>query len=63
MDSRVEQLGKLLEQGQGFDFKNFSIREKTVPEQYGGEDSPEWLAWKTRVDNLVSEVVEKNSLL
>jgi hypothetical protein len=59
MDSRVDQLERLLEHGKKFNFANFSIMDHT--RSFGGEDTPEWLAWKQRVGNAVSELVDENS--
>lgn len=61
MDSRINQLEKLLEQGREFTFENSSIRSGGRNTQYGGKDSPAWLTWKTRVNNVVSEAVEPQS--
>jgi predicted nucleotide-binding protein len=61
MDSKLEQLRNLLRLGQGFNFNNFFIKDDSVWGLHAGPDSPEWLSWKTRVGNLVSEVVENDS--
>ena len=51
MDSRVSQLEQLLDEGKKFTFENFCYRESNKDPQFGGEDTAEWLAWKTRVFN------------
>ncbi|MGH7770704.1 MAG: hypothetical protein ACREQA_00530 [Candidatus Binatia bacterium] len=64
MESRINQLEKLLEQGKEFTFKNFSVRDDPLYRgntDYGGKDSPQWLAWKTRVNNIIRDAVEENS--
>src|SRR5665213_3289726 len=60
MESRVEQLERLLKEGGAFTFANFSIRGDRQL-RYGGEDSPEWHAWKVRVCNTIEAALEKNS--
>ena len=64
MKSRIKQLEQLVGQGEKFTSVNFSIRANSLNREdleFGGHDSPEWLAWKTRVHNLVAEIVEENS--
>ena len=58
MDSSLELVDKLLAEGEHFTFKNFSSRNDSV---YGGEDTPEWLAWKTRSANLIRQLMSENS--
>jgi predicted nucleotide-binding protein len=56
MDSILDQLKRLSEEGSTFAFDNFSNR--SPGDSYGGEDTSKWLAWKIRVTNLVSATVE-----
>ena len=60
MESSVGQLERLLKGGENFTFANFSIRGRHSS-QYGGEDSPEWLVWKTRVCNAIYALLEENA--
>ncbi len=59
MESNLGQLERLLEEGSKFTFANFS--DGSHGAIYGGNDSPEWLAWKTRVSNAIHSILEKNS--
>jgi predicted nucleotide-binding protein len=59
MESNLGQLERLLREGSNFTFANFSDRSQGA--QYGGEDSPEWLAWKTRASNTLHAMLEDNS--
>jgi predicted nucleotide-binding protein len=59
MESNLEQLERLHEEGSAFTFSNFSDNSRNP--QYGGADSPDWLAWKTRVSNTINAIVEENS--
>jgi predicted nucleotide-binding protein len=58
LESNLEQLERLLKEGSSFTFSTFSDRSQS---QYGGEDSPNWLAWKTRVNNALKATLEENS--
>jgi predicted nucleotide-binding protein len=61
MDSNLGQLERLLKEGANFTFANFSLRGDFSGPMYGGEDSPDWLVWKTRVCNAIQELVGQNS--
>jgi predicted nucleotide-binding protein len=60
MDSRISQLEQLLEEGRKFTFQNFCFRNESG-HQYGGADTPEWLAWKTRAFNAIEIISAANS--
>ena len=64
MDNRVSQIEQLIKEGQGFDFRNFCLPRRSAQDsgrEYGGADTPEWLAWKTRTLNLVQQIASANS--
>jgi len=56
----VNQIQGLVEEGEKFTFQNFCYPYQ-LPGEYGGEDKPEWLAWKTRTYNLVTQIAAPNS--
>ncbi len=58
MESRKNLLKELLEQGGNFTFENFSHVEIAG---VGGDDTAEWLSWKTRVRNTVRRFMADNS--
>jgi hypothetical protein len=60
MESIKEQLRLLIEEGGKFTFNNFCFPHRH-PREFGGEDSPEWLSWKTRSLNVISQVVSQSS--
>ena len=60
MDSQIDLLKRLIAEGQKFTFTNFSYRDSTTT-KYGGEDTPEWLAWKTRATNLVRRLASDHA--
>lgn len=60
MESPLELLKRLIDEGEKFSFNNFCYPNKDGTE-FGGDDSPEWLAWKTRCRNLVGQLTEENS--
>lgn len=55
MDSKIDILRQLITEGEKFTFSNFCYQNESGGE-FGGDDAPEWLAWKTRTRNLVNEV-------
>jgi predicted nucleotide-binding protein len=61
VDSELDILKQLLEEGRGFTFQNFCYPNGSHPGEYGGEDTPEWMAWKTRTYNLVTRLTTENS--
>src|ERR1700730_14573480 len=56
MDSDLDVAEGLLAQGRDFTFENFSDGNESFPGQYGGPDKPEWVAWKTRTQKLVTRL-------
>lgn len=58
MESTLEQLKRLLRDGQAFDFNNFSHQKDPT---YAGPDRPEWLAWKTRAKNTIYGALSEES--
>lgn len=60
MDSRIQQIEHLLQEGKNFTFRNFSSRQEEHDE-FGGRDTPEWLAWKTRTANVIRQIVSDES--
>ena len=61
MDSELDILKQLLEEGRGFTFQNFCYPNEYSPGEFGGEDTPEWLTWKTRTYNLATKMAAENS--
>lgn len=61
VDSRIDLVERLLEEGRTFTFDNFCFPNDSYPGQYGGESTPEWSTWKTRARNLAHEVSSENS--
>ncbi len=60
MESAQTQLEQLIKAGEEFTFKNFCQPNESGT-QYGGDDTPEWLAWKTRSYNLVRQLMSDDS--
>lgn len=60
MDNNTEILQQLIDEGEQFTFANFCYPSGHGSD-YGGQDAPEWLAWKTRARNLVSEINSNSS--
>jgi predicted nucleotide-binding protein len=59
LESNLEQLQRLQKEGSDFTFSNFSDGTRGQP--YGGQDTPAWLTWKTRVWNTIKVMLEENS--
>jgi len=60
MESAQAQLEQLIKSGEEFTFENF-CQPCEHGSQYGGADTTEWLAWKTRSYNLVRQLTSDNS--
>lgn len=58
MESQIALLKQLAEVGQRFTFTDFSFGYDNL---YGGEDTPEWTAWLTRVTNLIEQYFSRTS--
>lgn len=61
MDSQVEIVNKLIEEGESYTFDNFCLKRSDNQGKYGGADTPEWSTFKIRVKNIVSLLVSENS--
>jgi len=55
MESKIEILRQLIAEGEKFTFTNFCFASDSGA-VYGGADTPEWLAWKTRARNLIKKI-------
>lgn len=61
MDSYITVLNKLLEEGGKFTFESALLPDKNGERQFGGSDTPEWFAWKTRAINVIRTLTEDTS--
>ena len=61
MDSKLKIVEQLLEIGNNFTFQNFCYPNDSFPGEFGGEDTSEWLEWKTRVKNYIEKSMAENS--
>jgi len=61
MDSQIDIIESLIEEGEAFTFLNFCLVDPKYHGQYGGADTPEWAAFKIRTQNIVSQLVAENS--
>lgn len=57
----LNQVQALITEGQKFTPVNFCYPNDSDFTRWGGEDKPEWLAWKTRSFNLIIGTVDKKS--
>jgi hypothetical protein len=61
MDSAIDLLNRLLTDGRQFTFASALQPTRDGKREFGGPDTPEWLAWKTRAINLVRQITAENS--
>ena len=61
MDSQLEIVNMLIEEGKSYTFDNFCLPRSDYSGQFGGYDTPEWSTFKIRVKNIVSALVADNS--
>ena len=60
MESIQNQLPMLIAEGEQFTFQNFCYP-NPLGLQYGGEDTAEWIVWKTRSANAIRQVVSDDA--
>ncbi|MBB1273197.1 TIR domain-containing protein [Psychromonas sp. SR45-3] len=61
MESQIEIVERLIEEGESFTFQNFCLAVGDYQGRYGGPDSPEWGIFKIRAQNIVSKHLSDNS--
>lgn len=61
MDSQLDIVKTLIEEGESYTFSNFCLKTASYPGEYGGADTPEWSAFKIRVQNIVLKLVSEIS--
>lgn len=61
MDSSIDLIRRLIAEGEQFSFSSALHPDQKGGRQYGGPDTPAWLAWKTRSINLVRTLTEDTS--
>ena len=61
MDSKIKVIEKLVEVGGEFTAKNFCHPNDRYPGKFGGNDTSEWLEWKTRAKNIIDRSMAANS--
>jgi predicted nucleotide-binding protein len=61
MESQIEIVNRLIEEGEKFNFLNFSLPTSEYQGKYGGPDSPEWGTFKIRTQNIVAKHLSDNS--
>ena len=63
MNSEQALVDALIAEGKKFAWGNFCQRQsdEEITGEYGGPDSPEWLAWKTRTVNAVERICSQTS--
>lgn len=61
MDSYINMLKKLMEEGNKFTFESALLPDEDGARRFGGSDTPEWFAWKTRTINVVRSLTEDTS--
>lgn len=61
MKSMQDQLTLLIEEGESFNQSNFCYPSEHDRSKWGGDDTPEWLAWKNRCIKVVQQLVADDS--
>ena len=61
MNSDRDLLEELITEGKQFSWSNFCIRDEVSSNRFGGHDTPNWLAWKTRVVNAIQRISSDSS--
>ena len=61
MENKIKLIRRLIAEGENFTFENFSYLRKKEHGTYGGDDTPAWMAWKSRSYNVVQQLVGEGS--
>ncbi|MCI2283923.1 nucleotide-binding protein [Colwellia sp. MSW7] len=61
MESQIEIVERLIEEGEKFTFQNFCLNIGDYQGRYGGPDTPEWGTFKVRTQNIVAKHLSDNS--
>ena len=61
MESQINIVEKLIEEGEKFTFQNFCLSRLEGQGKYSGPDTPEWGTFKIRTENIVSKLLAENS--
>lgn len=61
MESALDRVEALQEEGRQFSFSNFCYADPEYGGRFAGDDRPEWTTWATRVQNLVEQTMHKDS--
>ena len=61
MDSEQDLIAGLMAEGKRFNWSNFCHQDREYSGKYAGDDTPEWLAWKTRTVNAVDRICSEVS--
>jgi len=60
MDELKNKLNKLIETGNGFQWENYTSRD-VLTDGWGGEPTPRWITWVSRIENILKQAVKENS--
>ena len=63
MDSAIDTVKALIDEGKPFDFSNFCDPQDNYYSERAGANKPEWTTWKARTVNVVKNCHLKNPLL
>ncbi len=61
MNSKIDIVEQLLEDGNKFNFQNFCYPNSSYPGQFGGANTIEWIEYKTRVKNFINKSMSEDS--
>lgn len=61
MDGHITMLNKLVDEGEKFTFESALLPDDSGARQFGGPDTPEWFAWRTRVVNVIRTLTDDSS--
>ena len=61
MDSDLDLLERLLQEGHAFAWANFCYESTERPGRYAGAHQPAWIAWTTRTFNTINRIMAQDS--
>ena len=61
MDSDSDLIDSLISEGEKFTWANFCMPSRSYPNQYAGDETPNWITWKKRTVNAVKRICSDHS--
>ena len=61
MDSNLDLINSLISEGKKFSWANFCMLNRDFPNEFAGDETPDWTTWKVRTVNAVKRICSDHS--